>query len=390
MTSDAIVIDPDGTIYNGGPGAEHAFESKLNHTYRPIIGRYQMGDPAKPVGPYGYQEIKDTMFTASLGQTYKTIRDNAYNLTNRMYKAAPEGITNSENIELLQLIRLHPELQALPETYFFLEAGFVTREIPHLEFREAFRDVANGPQYIDRLQQIPATDLKYDNINYSLNKLADKVYVPFEDIWRTIINPMKADYENVRWAFQRARNLNALAAIKTINKNVDGETNGETDVIASSISAIQAFDADSPYHSKSHTSVELMTLFSKFLKRNAVPITHVFMSVLNFAKYTENTWTRSGPNQLAPERPTRGGVMPLPGLQGIQAIVDVELPDNKMWAINKPNALRLGEGPKILRRYEDNERDAVAIKVVDFHQHLSVDAQLSKIDRNFAFELTVN
>ena len=381
MSADSIVIAPDGTIYDGGVGAEHAIESKVDYTYRPIVGRYDIATPTKPVGPEGYQEIRDTMFTASLGQTYKTIKDHASNLTNRMYKAAPEGITNSENIELLQLIRLHPELQAAPETYFFLESGFVSRDIPHLEYREPFRDVANGPQYIDRLQQIPATDLKYDNIHYSLNKLADKVYVPFEDIWRTIINPMKADYENVRWAFQRRRNLNALKAIREITKDVAGAAGNST------ISAIESITTDSPYHSGSHTSFELMQLFSKFLKRNAVPITHVIMSVGNFAKYTENTWTRSGPNQLSPERPTRGAVLPLPGLLGITAIVDVEVGDDEMYAINKPNALRLGEGPKVLRRYEDNERDAVAIKVVDFHQHLSVDAQLTKIDRNFAFKI---
>ena len=383
MKADSIVVAPDGTIYNGGVGAEHSIESKVDYTYRPIVGRYSMETPTKPVGPVGYQAITDTMFTASLGKTYKTIKASAGNLTNRMYKAAPEGITNSENIELLQLIRLHPELQAAPETYFFLESAFVTREIPHLEYREAFRDVANGPQYIDRLEQIPASDLKYDNINYSLNKLADKVYVPFEDIWRTIINPMKADYENVRWAFQRRRNLSALEAIKQIVKGADGTTT------VSALSAIQAFSTSSPYHSENHTSNELMDFFSDFLKRNAVPITHVIMSVLNFAKYTENTWTRSGPNQLAPERPTRGGVMPLPGLQGITAIVDVEMADDEMYAINKPNALRLGEGPKVLRRYEDNERDAVAIKIIDFHQHLSVDAQLSKIERNFGFKMSV-
>ena len=383
MSADSIVVAPDGTIYDGGIGAEHSVESKVDYTYRPIIGRYNMATPTKPVGPEGYQKINDTMFTASLGNTYKTIKANAGNLTNRMYKAAPEGITNSENIELLQLIRLHPELQAMPETYFFLESAFVTREIPHLEYREAFRDVTNGPQYIDRLQQIPASDLKYDNINYSLNKLADKVYVPFEDIWRTIINPMKADYENVRWAFQRRRNLSAAAAIRKITKAADG---AET---ASVLSAIQSFTTESPYHSANHTSNELMNLFSIFLKRNAIPITHVIMSVLNFAKYTENTWTRSGPNQLAPERPTRGGVMPLPGLLGITAIVDVEMEDTEMYAINKTNALRLGEGPKVLRRYEDNERDAVAIKIVDFHQHLSVDDQITKIDRQFGFKMTV-
>jgi hypothetical protein len=382
MSNSAIIISPDGLIYNGEHGSEDVIERKVSYEQKPVLGRYISSEPAKTVRDPQRQAryeslINDAMLGASMGSTLKNVKNSNPAAVTRMLKAAPEGVTNSENIELLQLIRLHPELQAMPETYFWLEAGFVTREIPHLEYKESFRDVVTGPQYIDRLQQIPATDLKYDQINYSLRKLADKVYVPFEDIWRTIINPMKADIENVRWAFQRKRNDSAFEAIKAI-----GNDKG-------TLAKFEDLTADSPYHSKGHAAKELMSVFTDFLKANDVAITHTFMSPVTFAEYTENTWTRTGPNQIMPERPTRGGIFPMPGLAGITAIVDPIIPNDKMYAINKPNALRLGEGPKVLRRYEDNERDAVAIRIVDFHQHLAVNAQLNKIDRKFGITLNL-
>ena len=380
----AVAIGADGAIFSHGPGMEDAIMRGADYTQGEYVGRFIQKNTTHNWKSQNHKEVETAQLNAALGATYKSIYNNQHLAYSRQYSAAPPGVTNSENIELLQLIRLHPELQAAPEPYFFLEAAFITREIPHLEYKESFRDVGDGPKYIDRLQQVPASDRTYAQITYSLQKLVDKAYIPYEDIWRTIINPAEADITNIRWAFQRARNLDALEAIQKINLDVDGAA-GNSD-----IGEIENFSTSSPYHSENHTAKELMTLFSQFLKRNAVPITDLLMSVNTYAEYTENTWTRTGPNNLMPERPTRGGIFPFPGLAGITAIVDVEVPDDRIYAINKPNALRLGEGPKLIRRYEDNERDALAVKVIDFNEHLSVDDQIgNKLERNFAFLIHV-
>jgi hypothetical protein len=81
--------------------------------------------------------------------------------------------------------------------------------------------------------------------------------------------------------------------------------------------------------------------------------------------------------------------VPLPGIQGVTAVVDVTIPNDTIYAVNKPNALRLGEGPKIMRRYFDEERDAEAIKFLDFHQYLSVDNEISKLTRKFGMTIPV-
>ena len=390
MPYNSILVAPDGYIYNGGRGIEDSFVRGYPYADKPILGQYIHGQaantPKDPMRALRYESVvKETMLGASAKETMNMVLHSHPHAVSQMLKAAPAGVTNSDNIEHLQLIRLHPELQAMPITYFWLESVFVVRQIPHLEYREPFRDVVDGPQYLGRLEQAPATDLKYDEISYSLNKLVDKVYVPFEDIYRTIINPMQADIENVRWAFQRKRNISAREAIMQV-ANAQGQGSAGTD----NLTKFELFGSDSPYHSKGHASKELMDLFGVFVDANDINITDVIMHPRLFAEYTENTWTRTGPNQIMPERLTIGGIRPMPGLDGITATTDLSIPHNTIYAINKPNALRLGEGPKILRRYEDNERDAVAIKILDFHQHLAVNAQISKIDRKFGMTITVD
>ena len=120
-------------------------------------------------------------------------------------------------------------------------------------------------------------------------------------------------------------------------------------------------------------------------------ITHTIWNPKAFARYTENTFVRAqGPLGLNPIRLGGGGVTDMPGIQGVKAIVDPAVPTDKVYAINKPNALRLGEGPKITRRYYDEERDASAIKILDFHQYLAVKPQLTKISRNFGITLNID
>ena len=48
-----------------------------------------------------------------------------------------------------------------------------------------------------------------------------------------------------------------------------------------------------------------------------------------------------------------------------------------MYCLDSRNALRLGEGPKLTRKYRDEERDADIIRMTDFFQHMCVDYELS-------------
>ena len=103
----------------------------------------------------------------------------------------------------------------------------------------------------------------------------------------------------------------------------------------------------------------------------------------------DNTWSvGGGPTGLVPNRLSAGGVVPFPGISNITAIVDAQVDDTTMIMINKPNALRLGEGPKIMKRYEDNAKDAEAIKAIDFNEYIAVNDQLTKVQRKYGYTVT--
>lgn len=290
---------------------------------------------------------------------------------------AATTVADKTNISHLQLIRLFPQLQGTTDDYFWLDECFVERDVPQLEGRETFYDTTASAEYRDRLEESKATKTKFDEIKYDLKKLSDKVYTPIEDMMRTIINPQQVDLEQLRYGFKWKRNQSALAAIKQLDSNDLGDVGKFEKVTAGNI------------HSDNRSAKELNVIFNTFLKTNDVKITHVAMNTTLFTEYSENTWTKSGPLDLNPIRLAGGGVVPLPGIQGVTAVVDVTLPDNIVYAFNKPNCFRKGEGPKIMRRYYDEERDAEAVKVLDFHQYLTCQKQFSKITRKFGGKIDV-
>ena len=290
--------------------------------------------------------------------------------------SAATTIADKSNISHLQMIRLYPEAQGVPTEYFYLDEMFVSRDVPQLESRETFYDTTATAEYLNRLEESKSTHTVYDEIKYNLLKLTDKVFTPIEDLMRTIINPQSVDLGQLNWGFKYKRNqaaATALAAISNTQSPIDDPTTLDS----------------TGFHSKYHVARELNDLFNSFLKANDVKITHVAMNPSLFTKYSENTWTVSGPANIEPVRLAGGGVVPLPGISGVTAVVDIAVPDNTIYAVNKPNALRLGEGPKIMRRYYDEDRDAEAIKMIDFNQYLAVASQITNLTRKFGMTIPV-
>lgn len=289
--------------------------------------------------------------------------------------AIPLGQANADNLTHLQLIRLLPEAQAAPVEYFFLDNLFVVRDVAMLEYREPFRDVNVTGNYVGRAEEGKVGKTNYDEIKYDLPKLVDGVYTPIEDELRTIISPEMVQTEQMDWNFKYNRNQFAKRAL---------------DKIGNPESVENWFDISGQYHSNNRAASALNQVFNAFLKKNDVPITHVAMNADMLSTYTDNTWTRpGGPTGLDAIRVQGGGVIDLPGIPGVTAVIDPFIEDNKIYAINKPNALRLGEGPKIMRRYYDEERNATVIKKLDFHEYIAVNEQLTKIDRKFGITINI-
>ena len=363
----SITIFPSGSIYEG----EHAKdgEKALQAKY---LGRYNWN---KSLDSKKGLVSKTNTNTELNGLFSKAWNDPTQSVNGLM---AATSIANSENLTHLQLIRLFPEAQGMPIDYFWLDNMFLKRDIPQLEFRESFHDATQTAEYLDRMEESKSTKTNYDEIKYDLKKLTDKVHTPIEDIIRTIINPQTIDLSLLRWGMKRRRNQEALEqGLKKIG-NAQGPIASFSDI-------------GSNFHSVNRSASDLNDLFVQFLRSEDVPITHVAMNNKLFQEYTENTWTKSGPTDLNAQRFSNGGVTSLPGFSdGKIAVIDSAIPDNTIYAVNKQLGLRLGEGPKIMRRYRDEERDAEAIKVLDFNQYISVNDQITKINRNFGMTITVS
>lgn len=363
----SITVFPNGTIVAG----EHEEGQPLGAK---ILGKATKIRKNIQTGLYAKSRVTPNNEMSALSASIDNSRQYT---TTTQYLSATTNIANASNLTHLQLIRLYPEAQGVPIDYFWLDNMFVSRDIPQLEFRETFYDTTDTSEYLGRLESSKSTETKYDEIDYNLRKLVDKVYTPIEDIFRTIINPLEIDLAQIRWGMKRKRNREALEeGLKKI-----GNTQSEIGNFAA---------IGSNYHSVNRSASELNDLFVQFLRDEDVPITHVAMNNSLFAQYTENTWTKSGPADLNPQRLSNGGVVPLPGFSdGKMAVIDNTIPDNTIFAVNKENALRLGEGPKIMRRYYDEEKDAEAIKILDFNQYIAVADQLTKITRKFGMTIPV-
>ena len=357
----SITAFPDGSIYAGEVedsiptnGGLLAVIKKQNPTQKGLAGK-----------------VETTPRDQKMAALYAKIMSERHSFS---LKGAT-SIANSENLTHLQLVRLYEAAQGTPDVYFHIDEMYVKRDIPQLEFRETFYDTTQTSEYLDRLEETDVTKTIYDEIKYDLKKLTDKVFTPIEDILRTIINPQELDLSQIEWGMKRRRNQEGINHLANI-------ANSQT-ALASPV------DIGSDFHSTNNTGNQLSDLFRSFLLANDVSITHVGMSPKMYQDYVSNTWTvAGGPNGMEIGRLPSGGVVPMPGQNGITAVVDPMITnDLVMYAINKPNALRLGEGPKIMRRYKDEERDADAIKKLDFNQYIAVKEQLTKLDREFGMTI---
>ena len=356
----SITAFPDGSIYAGEVEEEIPTSGGL-------LAVIQKQKPQKGLAG----KVQTTPRDPKMAALYAKIMSDRHSLG---LKGATT-IANSDNVVHLQLVRLFEAAQGIPDDYFHIDEMYVKRDIPQLEFRETFYDTTQTAQYLDRLEETDVTHTIYDELKYDLKKLTDKVYTPIEDILRTIINPQEVDLNQIEWGMKRRRNQEGINHLANI-------TNLQT-VLPSPA------DIGSNFHSTNNTGNQLSELFRAFLIKNDVSITHIAMSPKMYDDYLSNTWTsRGGPNGMDYGRIPSGGVVPMPGQNGITAVVDAMITnDLVMYAINKPNALRLGEGPKIMRRYKDEERDADAIKKLDFNQYLAVKEQVTKLNREFGMTI---
>jgi hypothetical protein len=345
-------------------------------TYWPLTGKFYAGDQSQVPMKAGAQYLKGiASLKAKADGTQELLADGKVALVAKSMQTNPLlAAADPVNLSHLQQIQLIRKPIGEPAKYFALENMFSTLNVDMLQAREAIQSTFTNEGYLAPLEETKANEAKYDEIAYDLKKLTFKVYTPIEDIMRTVINPQTITLNTSQWDLERRRNDQAALELAKITDN-------------NNISAITPIDAGG-FHSTNRTASEIATVINDFLEANSSLLTHIALNPADFAEYTENTWTNTGPTNMQFNRVIGAGVAPFPGVSGLTAVIDPKVPVKTAYLVDKINGARLAEGPKITRRYYDEERDAEAIKVSDFNQFKIVIPAVAKVNRKFVTKLT--
>jgi hypothetical protein len=279
------------------------------------------------------------------------------------------------NLSHLQQIQLIRRVAGEPVDHFALENMFTPINVDMLQAREPIQGTFAVGDYHAPLEETDYVEAKYDEITYNLEKIPILIYTPIEDIMRTVINPQDINLMTANWALRERRNRYALDALQN---NTPTNTN---------VGVIDAL-APGDFHSTNKTASNIAGVINDFLKNNRSLLTHIAINNKDFAKYTENTWTHTGPTNMQFDRTIGAGVAPFPGVSGLTAVIDIEVPEGIAFLVDKLNGARIAEGPKIQRRYYDENRDAEAIKMLDFNEFKIVRPDQAKVTREFAQRIT--
>ena len=352
-------------------------------TYWPLTGGFYKGDQTKvdmktaqnylkPIATLKAKEIMPGYQGRTTLIANSELETQSPTLTQAATNYALTGAADPANLSNLQQIQLIRRVIGDPEYYFALDEAFETINVDMLQAREPIQGTFAVGDYQDPLEETESSEAKFDEIAYNLKKIPIKIFTPIEDIMRTIINPQDINLRTAAQSLAKRRNRYAAAALATITTN-------------SNLGQIDALETGA-FHSTNETAREISDIINTHLEDNDSKISHIVMNTSDFAKYTSNTWTNAGPTNMQINRVIGAGVAPFPGVSGLTAVIDTMVPANTAYLIDRLNGTRLAEGPKIERRYYDEERDAEAIKMLDFNEYKVV--KTSNVDRIFSRKIT--
>jgi len=343
-------------------------------TYWPLTAGFYKGDQSETI--MKNPSIKP--LASLVGKEKKLIsQDTKFGMLAAAIKAggALRAAADPVNLAFLQQIQLIRTVIGEPVLYFALDEFFSVLNVDMLQAREPIQGTFGIGDRLNPLEETEMNEAKFDEISYNLLKLPAKIYTPIEDIMRTVINPQTINIATTNWALKKKRNNEArdiLEAGITTNTNV-----GVIDALAAGA-----------FHSTNKTASNIAGVINDHLEANDSLLTHLAMNNKDFAKYTENTWTSTGPVNMQFNRLIGAGALPFPGVSGLTVVVDPAITEGVAFLVDKMNGSRLAEGPKTTRRYFDEEKDAEVIKLLDFSEYLIVNPDVTKVNRKFNAKIT--
>ncbi len=277
--------------------------------------------------------------------------------------AAIGGIGQDE-ISPLRVIPLIRKILGQRPNIFFVEQGFSTVNVEKLDARIPEQDTRRGQVQMKPLEKLDFDKLKFAEDKFNLKKNAHATLLPSETSKRADFNVMQLNSADAMISFARMRNGQALQALST----GDG-------TLADKDAPSATFSIDDPDagvvvtsipHADFNIKKQLLEQFQDFLDANEAIVDVTYWNPIDFARYESNYFTNAlnqGNNV------TVSGIVPLPGLSDVIAILDRAVPRGVIYAASSQATLK-GEGPFETEFWREYTRDADAFVMRDYIQFI--------------------
>lgn len=279
-------------------------------------------------------------------------------------KTAAE-IDVADVVDHLRVIKLWPELLGTASLNFHVAKGFKTAPAPFLDFRISLKDQYVGGVY----RSGPLTDPQRSQSTFyeafvSCRKDRETIGYPVETRMRANqFDPLDADRENAAFSAGLKRNHACISELERIGNRVgpDGEpTTNET------LPSMEERRASG--HSENNILADLHTILQKHVRRHRNEPTTWFINPIQLLAITQSDFSKpGGVYGRTPVSMPLGGSIEMPTIPGVRLILDIRLPQDKLFAADPKTLLWLIEGPKKMEYIDDKFKQANYIDYTDWY-----------------------
>ena len=302
-------------------------------------------------------------------QLIAKIQENGYNARGLMAAQqlqqmdAQIGGIGQDEVSPIRVIPLIRKILGQRPNIFFVEQGWSTVNVEKLDARVPEQDTRTGQVKMNPLEKVDFDKLKFAEDRFNLKKNTHATLLPSETSKRADFNVMQLNSADAMVSFARMRNGLALQELS----NADGTlVTVDAPSATFSINDPDAGTAGVFPHSDFNIKKELLTQFQDFLDDNEAIVDVTYWNPIDFARYESNYFTKALNQGM---NVTVSGVVVLPGIPDITAILDRRVPRGMFYAASSQATLK-GEGPFETEFWREYTRDADAFVMRDYVQFL--------------------
>ena len=297
---------------------------------------------------------------------------------------------NRDNLDKLILIQLDKQIRGEQMKWFHLDNMFNTITLDKLLYRMTFKDNPATAQKVPRRETFDTAKVKYDDIQFYLEKYVTSWDMPIEDPLRALISPITPLQQTNEWSMQYLKEKEAVKALDNLKYHYNSSKSGAkqfedlTKPADGNILSDPDHGNNANIHSAEKVVNEIQDMRNEFLKAFDLSLTHFAVSPATAMELAQNTWTENNTIFNVEAYRTNGGVRSFPGLADATMVISLAVPDKVIYCASKENNVLIkAEGPKISKTWEDESHWTTQTAHADFFQYKCAHEDLDEITRKF-------